>query len=465
MAVSRARRIAAGVAAAGVLGGLGLAVNSAVTTTNSAHAYYLSPSGTATTGCTSAAPCGTLTEALRLAGAGDVIYLKSGTYDGSAGCWDTSSLDCTRTTAGAVKSADGAWRLKTPNGSYPAITYPYESVTDGPAATRLAAFSAGQYVTVRPAPGATVSYQRDIDLTMPHVQFDSITFRNAAITVKGGSDYFRATQIRMTGAHIVRFMTVSANFFELANSRITGNVNGSGVSLGPTGVPQGQLDTAWIHDNVIGDNTCTDCVNFHTDTVHLWGYRNGLIERNMLLPSTAIALYIEAIYADTQDLTVRNNVAIECTVTRDPNCGAVHKAMQMSRNGTTADFGVNVLFVNNTFWGEVLVNNTGIDVTPGLTLRGNIIKTMYNSGVNPCTGTFTRTSWAVYNLVVTTICSPMDASNVKNAGSPTFVNAAADDYRLASGSLGVDFGVASATTLDFAGKARDGQPDVGAYER
>jgi hypothetical protein len=52
-------------------------------------------------------------------------------------------------------------------------------------------------------------------------------------------------------------------------------------------------------------------------------------------------------------------------------------------------------------------------------------------------------------------------------GTPGFVNAAAFDFRLASGSLAVDSGTASSWTTDMMGSAvpAGSAPDIGAYER
>ncbi|MED5373935.1 MAG: glycosyl hydrolase family 28-related protein [Myxococcota bacterium] len=56
------------------------------------------------------------------------------------------------------------------------------------------------------------------------------------------------------------------------------------------------------------------------------------------------------------------------------------------------------------------------------------------------------------------------AGNLESVGSAPFVNAAAGELHLTAGSTPVDAGVVSDVLYDFQAQARDGSPDVGAYE-
>lgn len=416
-----------------------------------ANIYYIAPHGTATTGCTTSNPCGRIEDALKMVTSGDdQIYLMDGTYTGDDGCYQ-STVDCVKVN----NVPTGAFAQVTPNASYPDITYPGERITNGTVSTNLT--NLGKPIIIRPAPGASVVFERDLTIVMPYLHFDGIHFHNASITVNGASAHAYFSNITMDGAHIVRFMTVTANDFQLWNSTITGNVNGSGVSFGATG-STGQLNGAWVHDNVIGHNICTDCSTFHTDGVHTWGYRNVTIERNLIYDAQAITMFVEGIYADSDNILVQNNVIQASTATN----AAALQIVPNHANGQTATIG-HVTVRSNTIDGLANIGASGGAPPEGqIDLIGNIIKSIWPT-TNPCTNTGWDLSWVRYNVIQNSLCSMLPASNVH--GTPVYVDSANQDLRLQPGSPGINLGVVDATSVDKSGKARDTLPDAGAFEQ
>ncbi|CAI6025165.1 right-handed parallel beta-helix repeat-containing protein [Cohnella sp. JJ-181] len=177
--------------------------------------------------------------------------------------------------------------------------------------------------------------------------------------------------------------------------------------------------------------------------------------------------YIQSIYISTK-ATVTNNVVYD-----NPGGAGIHlwhDAHEVDIVNNTIDnhnFGI-VVGAGNTYkactldsWGctadhVYVANNIITDSTYGIDLSGTV-------GSNN-TYDYNLINDATYDWYPTTMTH--GTHNITGIGSdPAFVNYAGDDFRLSSASPAVNAGSsANAPSVDFAGNARTGTPDIGAYE-
>lgn len=136
-------------------------------------------------------------------------------------------------------------------------------------------------------------------------------------------------------------------------------------------------------------------------------------------------------------------------------------------------------FVNNEFtdmtqWafelvnvpGARFINNTAWSTGNGMRLHGDTKDVVMANNITDFAAVETGGQVGrSFNNVIGKVVGPYPTGASDVIGIPTFVNASAENYRLAAGSLGIDAASPSvAPKRDLLGHARAGAPDAGAFE-
>ena len=379
---------------------------------------YVSPTGSNTNdGLTTSTPWATLQYAVQNAPAGATVFLLSGTY------------------------AQFTWT-------------DYTLRTD--------------YVTFKPNAGATITFNgfsmATTSARVNWVAFDGITFNGTA------GAHIRATNARILNCNLPRHniyvndgsegVLVQGNRLGLDGNDYTATfaILAGATATSPKvrnitvrdnlidGVSYVGVNMRNFENCVIEDNEITNIVRpgtTHPDAIRTFAGGDGLIvRRNFIHDCTAQGIFFK-------DGAV-SNVLLENNVVGPMNSSFVEVAIYATTN---------LQLINNTIVGACNFNDSLVNVTA----YNNII-----SSWNQLAATTTSYNYKDYNLAAAGNITPGTNGTV---GSPTYVDSVNDNYRLTTGSLGVNAGVASgggfaAPSVDADGLPRPvGAYDIGAYER
>lgn len=214
-----------------------------------------------------------------------------------------------------------------------------------------------------------------------------------------------------------------------------------------------KLTDVTIEDNYVHDINRPPGSTSHTDGIQIAPQSEGglrvTVRRNRIIRCFQ-GLFLKD--GPQTDLVIENNVVME-------------------RLSTATAFSLynapGARIVNNTFANMWLRGATAYPPSTGLIVQNNNVLGDITRFTDNATAALTTLASDKNNLAATYTGFTKDASDT--IGSATFIDAAGSDYRLASGSLGVDGGVASAFTpgADLNGNPRPvgAAPDIGAYER
>jgi parallel beta-helix repeat protein len=398
-----------------ILALLSLVVTLAMPSLASAQGYtfYVAPTGSDTNPGTLAQPWGTLRHAVAQLRAGDTLYLRGGTYTGAANVIDsqTASVPSGTSWASAVTIAG----------------YPGEVAAMQPPNN----MSAIRLTTG--APHYLVFQDFEINMT-----------NNTVVAHSGGADGVYVAN----GSHHNRFLRLTvhdnvANCFQLTNSQATaesrfneivdstihtcGNVHGGGGDSDAYAIYNSTDDTRIEGNDIynIGAYGITAYGSRHiirNNRIHQTGVASGDT-------SFAIVIGSSAHTSASLDVQIYNNLLYD-------NLGGI---MLYSNSGRAQVYN-NTIANNRVFEGIATLYYAA-----GSTIRNNIVVGNGAAIVDYGPGGHTID----HNLEV----------------NPRFVNAAAGDFQLQSTSAARDAGATiSVVTTDFAGTARLGTYDIGAFE-
>ncbi len=265
-------------------------------------------------------------------------------------------------------------------------------------------------------------------------------------------------------------------------------VEGNRVEESNGGGWQECITVAGTDTFTVRDNEVLDC---HKEGICLKdGSAHGQVYRNRTRRTDSGGLYVDAWDKHTYDIDIFQNVVRETLL---PKAGI---GISSEQGGLLEDVRVydnvaygngfaglqvtecciashpmqGVVIVNNTFYGNGVGWGGGIAMdnpqAQGVVIRNNIVS--QNLSFQIVVGTTVPPAHVTvdYNL----IDGFGDAEGETRGsdaveGDPRFVNAAAADFHLQATSPAIDAGSGvDAPTVDFDGKPRDGQPDIGAFE-
>ncbi len=207
------------------------------------------------------------------------------------------------------------------------------------------------------------------------------------------------------------------------------------------------------------------------------GSSYGKIFGNVVYGMKRIGLYIDAYSSTETDIDVYNNLI------RDPNPAASGSGENGIRLGVEAGGTLsNVKVFNNVVYGS---KADGINISsyhessariPTLNTISIFNNTVYGNsrGGIGIESPISISGLTIQNNIVTNnssyaiqVGSGVSATQSNNftSGNPLFVNAAIHDFHLQSNSPAINAGIAiNGLTTDFDGSPRTGNPDIGAYE-
>ena len=395
--------------------------------------FFVSPTGSDTAAGTSAAPWKTLQHAADVVGPGDRVTVRAGNYAGFY-------LDTSGTTAAPIEfDAEPGVLINQPNPVRTQHGINLENashiVIDGFSVTgmqRAGVRSVGvdgdefaSFVTIR----NVHSYNNGYWGILTGFVNDLLIENN----VTNGSANEHGIYVSNSGDRpIIRNNTSYGN-------RANGiHMNGDGTEGGDGIITGALVSQNTIYDNGVGGGS----------GINMDGVQNSRIENNLIYNNHAsgISLYQIDGGAGSSGNVVANNTIIEASDAR--------WALNV-QDGS----------INNTIRNNILLNNNpgrgAIDISPD-SLPG------FNSDYNAVVSRFTKDDGATFQtLAQWQAATGNDLHSFVSTAAALFVNPAANDYRLKSGSPGINVGSnAFAPASDIAGLPRPagGLVDIGAYE-
>lgn len=395
-----------------------------------AATYYVATTGNDTTGTgTIGAPWLTVAKGLRSLSAGDTLYIRAGTY--------------------VVSSVYG----NVAGDSY-----------GGGAASWAGATSIRNY------PGETVVVQSR-GFNMDHsISTGGISYiiwegdsRSNFIFERTGSNNDSGFRVN-NAAHHVRFKTLTVrNFLEHG---IQGGTGGCSGSVAPANI---EILDSLITNN--GDDT------FLEHGIYPSCSENWLIEGNSIVGNQGYGIHVYASTANWhRSVTIRNNY-IEGR--KSGATGTAYCIVIATGSG-------HVVYNNicNGIGGQSVKYSGGIQIYGSMTAPKIYNNTIYDVGTGVQVGDSGVSSADIKNNIFETVTTPVSDSGTSTTrsnnfcdsagtgcsvtGSPSFTNAATNDFTLQSGSNCRDAGADLSATLttDYAGVARPQNSvfDIGAYE-
>jgi hypothetical protein len=393
----RTRLIGAALVALGAV----VVVPTNVTPVAAAPTLHVAVGGRGTT-CTAAAPCGSIEQAVLLAGPGQEIVVGGGTYD---------DQDLRDPNAGPVRPS-------------------------------------GARAVIRPASGATVRLTGRTNIAAARVELRDVSVTGVIAVVEPSVDVvLDGLQIRQGmvqlrgGSGIVLRRSVAAD-----------NVDADFVQIGG-GDGSNALTNVVVEDNRL--TNATDSVPsdaLHVDCLQIFGPVRGLrIQRNDMSGCGNATMMIKSNQGVIADTVIERNMLQEC-YPRTEDCYS-HYAIQV--NEGSGGQVTNMSIRHNTIDGGIIVQ-----ASPELSVTANIISDP--TGRDPVNAACSVN--VTGNLIqLERDCASRRSSNT--IGAPTYVNRAAGDLALAASSLGLE-ALSSAPFPDQRGtRGACGRAELGAVER
>lgn len=183
---------------------------------------------------------------------------------------------------------------------------------------------------------------------------------------------------------------------------------------------------------------------YHNDLIQFTGYSKNVRITNNYLADSSQHIFIQPAFGPISDVVVENNVIWKS------------RAYAVQSQGIPG-----FRFVNNTMWDTVygFIIRGGPNGEPAPT-DGIVTNNIITSIAGAPAGTIED-----YNIVMNLNPKRTYGSHDILGADPKFVNAAAGDFHLASGSPAIGAGTAQyAPAGDLENHGRNGAPDIGAYE-
>lgn len=332
------------------------------------------------------------------------------------------------------------------------------------------------YVTFKPAPSATVIVNGfSLASATNWVAYEGVRFegfasfrganwrfinnvfeisaantRGSAIAMEDGSSEVTIEDNLMTGTNVhFAVYWLSGNGQPLITNTYARRNIVDGTRHGGFNVRG--FENCWIEDNIIRNVVGVATDGTHKDSIRTaYGGNGWHVHRNLVHDNDAMGIFMKDGAAVT-NAYVTDNVVLR-------NVGSIQEFQFYNVDGLT--------LVNNTTDGKIAFGTSGgVTVADKITMFNNIASQILKYATfNPI--------YRDYNLAASWVGLTPNAND--RTGAATFINEAANDVRLAAGSLGVDQGAPvgggyAVTLLDHLKRPRPPAPgelvDMGAYER
>jgi parallel beta-helix repeat protein len=393
-----------------------------------AFTYYVAPTGSDASSCSSTAPCRQIRRGLALAGPGDTVLVANGDYlgfdvrdrDGAAGAPIT--IKASGANARVLKTTD-----RTDNRDTIFITYSSYIVIDG-----LRSFSANRSaVRVSSSPHVTIRNS----VFGSNYTWGIFTDFSDDLLVENNECYGSQTQHGIYVSNSGDRPVVRGN--RVHDNRASGIQLNADVTMGGDGLITGAV----IENNVIYNNGAGGGAAINLDGVQSSTVRNNILYNNY---ATGIVNYKYNGAQGPKGMEIVNNTVVQAATGR--------WAMLISRTAGTNRVRNNILYHSSTYRGSINfgsatdVANTDSDY--------NVITRM-----TPDDSTvYTLAQWQQQGR---------ELHSVTATPATLFVNATGNDFRLRAGSPAINRGASLTTcTKDIVGAARPAGAawDLGAYE-
>lgn len=405
--------------------------------------YYVSPSGSDSNSCataTSTTPANeklTVSAGVTCASAGDVVYIRAGTYTGSLNVIDSQTYTITTGTSGSPITVSA---------------YPGDTVTIQPPAN----VSGIRFAT------NTVNYMtvQDLIIDMSNSTAGAHLGGSSGIYISDGQhNIFQRLEVKNNAANGIQTSHTHSNADHNSFLHLSSHDNGSDSSAGNSGYGFYLGTSDLLVDAVDVYNNHGYGIQFTGSTGGGNTVRNSKIHDNSCWnaaggTSGGGVNFGSVTLGEIDNYLIYNNL--------------------IYHNGWNAGTaGTGILVYNNTrttgIYNNTVYNNNGLGIMVQYEATGNVISNNISYG-NVGAGTGNNNLWDYGGGSG----SPTTDHNLCNSscdvnGDPLFTNAGAADFTLQGGSPGIDAGTSHAGTFttDYAGTTRPvgGAWDIGAYER
>lgn len=408
-----------------------------------ATTYYVSAAGSDNNAGSAQAPWATLQHAVDTIAPGDTILVNSGTY---VGC--RIGMPGNPSAVKTLEAAPGAAVLV----DAPGPENKHDSIieVENFSLTMSDWVVAGLEVANSPKYGIDVRVTDRITVKNNHVHASALTgiftaFSNYIVIQNNETDHNGEHGIYQSNTSVYPVIRGN-NSHDNASAGI--HINGDDTEISPNGSTTGLVQYATVEDNIIWNNGTAGASGINCD-----GVDDSLIANNLLYNNHASGISLYAIDGANGS---SNNMVYNNTIVMAPNS---RFAINIPDDGGGKNPPVgnivenNVLYTPDANHGSILVANAGVE---GFESDYNVVVNVFS--IDNDSSTINLKTWQSHGY---------DVHSIIATPAQLFVNPAANNYQLQSGSPAIDAGTTlSAVPLDILGVTRPQGAgyDIGCYE-